>query len=156
MVPHQALPPNLLCGYCEQTNRIPVNMNKKIVFNFIDAINEHNVDTICSLMTNDHRFIDSHGNEAVGKDTMKAGWIGYFQLFPDYTIEIEDVFLQDDSAALFGYAGGTLKGSTRNRDNSWRLPAAWKTIVKGEKIFLWQVYADSKIPYDIINKAKKQ
>ena len=131
-------------------------MSKQLVYAFVDAINEHNVDTICSLMTDDHKFIDSQGNESVGKEKMRAGWIGYFQLFPDYKIEVTDTFFHNDTVAAFGFASGTFQGLKARKENYWRLPASWKAIIKNEKILLWQVYADAKIPYDIISKAKKQ
>jgi limonene-1,2-epoxide hydrolase len=131
-------------------------MDMQIIRDFIEAINEHNVDKICSLMTDDHTFIDSHGNEVVGKEKMRAGWIGYFQLFPDYKIEITEIFPNQDTIAAFGFAGGTYEGLSDRTENYWRLPASWKAVVKNGKIHLWQVYADSKIPFDIINKSKKQ
>ena len=137
-------------------NLIGLNMNKQIILRFIDAINDHHVDALCSLMTDDHTFIDSHGNETVGKETMHNGWTGYFQLFPDYKIEVTDIFLHGDTVALFGFASGSLGGGHKNQDAYWHLPASWKAIVKNEKICLWQVYADSKIPFDIINKSKGQ
>ena len=132
------------------------DMNKQIINNFANAINKHNVDEICSLMTEDHKFIDSQGNEVVGKGKMRTGWIGYFQLFPDYKIEITDLFINGDTIAAFGFAGGTFQGLSDKKDNYWHLPASWKAIIKNGQINLWQVYVDSKIPYDIINKNKKQ
>ena len=132
------------------------DMNKQIVHDFANAINEHNVDKLCLLMTDDHKFIDSQGNEIIGKEKMRAGWIGYFQLFPDYKIEISGMFINGDTIAAFGFAGGTFQGLSDKKDNYWRLPASWKAVIKNGKIHLWQVYADSKIPYDIINKNKKQ
>jgi ketosteroid isomerase-like protein len=129
-------------------------MNNQIVQNFASAINEHNVDKICSLMTDDHTFIDSQGNVALGKEQMRAGWIGYFQMFPDYKIEITEIFVNGDTVAAFGFAGGTFQGLNDKKDNYWHLPASWKAITKDGKIQLWQVYADSKIPFDIINKNK--
>jgi ketosteroid isomerase-like protein len=131
-------------------------MNKSIVINFVDAINEHNVDKICSLMTGDHTFIDSYGNEAIGKEKMKEGWIGYFQLFPDYKIELTELFVEKDTVAAFGFASGTFQGSSSAKENYWHLPASWKAVIKDGKIYLWQVYADSKIPFDIINKLRNQ
>ena len=107
-------------------------------------------------MTDDHTFIDSHGNAITGKEKMRAGWIGYFQLFPDYKIEITQILLSGESIAAFGFAGGTYKSLIDKKDNYWRLPAAWKAVVRNEKIRLWQVYADSKIPFDIINNSKNQ
>ncbi len=128
-------------------------MNAKIVYDFAKAINEHSVDNISSLMTDDHKFVDAHGNEVVGKDKMKAGWAGYFQLFPDYKIEITETFVNGDIIAAFGFASGTFSGEKAGRsENHWRLPAAWKAIVDSNKIKLWQVYADTKIPFDIIEK----
>lgn len=127
-------------------------MNRQIVQDFVNAINEHNVDKICLLMTDDHKFIDSQGNEAIGRDKMRAGWIGYFQLFPDYKIEITEIFVNGDTVAAFGFAGGTFQGLSDKKENYWRLPASWKAIIKNGKIQLWQVYVDSKIPFDIINK----
>jgi len=128
-------------------------MSKKTIYDFADAINKHDIDKICSLMTDNHQFIDAHGNEVFGKDKMKAGWMGYFQLFPDYKIEITDLFSKGNTLAAFGFASGTYPGKkTDHNENFWRLPASWKAIVADSKIKLWQVYADSKIPFDIISK----
>jgi ketosteroid isomerase-like protein len=129
-------------------------MNKSIVIGFVEAINGHNVDKICSFMTDDHKFIDSYGNEVAGKEKMKAGWIGYFQLFPDYKIELTELFVEKDTVAAFGFASGTYQGLNSAKENYWHLPASWKAVIKDGKIYLWQVYADSKIPFDIINKLK--
>ena len=129
-------------------------MNNQIVQDFANAINEHNVDKICSLMTDNHRFIDSEGNQTAGKEQMRRGWIGYFQLFPDYKIEVTEIFFNDDTVAAFGFASGTFQGQSNRTDNYWRLPAAWKAVIKNGKIDLWQVFADAKIPFDIINRNK--
>jgi ketosteroid isomerase-like protein len=128
-------------------------MNRQSVYDFVEAINEHNVDKISSLMADDHRFVDAHGNEVIGKEKMKSGWAGYFQWFPDYRIEITDIFANNDTVAAFGFAGGTFKGiKMAGNENYWRLPASWKIVLSNNKIKLWQVYADTKIPFDIIGK----
>lgn len=131
-------------------------MNKQLVRCFIDAINEHNVEKICSLMADEHKFIDSRGNETMGKEQMRTGWVGYFQLFPDYKIEVTEIIIQDDTTAAFGFASGTLYGLTEDIENYWHLPASWKAVINNGKIQLWQVYADTKIPYDILMRGKKQ
>ncbi len=131
-------------------------MDKQIFHKFVDAINEHNVDKICSLMADDHTFIDCQGNEVSGKEKMRAGWIGYFQWFPDYQIEITDMFIDGNMVAAFGFASGTYQGLSDKKENHWRLPASWKAVIKNGKIQLWQVYADSKIPFDIINRGDRQ
>src|SRR5436190_5679613 len=118
--------------------------DRQTILAFIDCINAHDVEGLAELMSDDHTFIDAHGNEVIGKEKMSAGWRGYFEWFPDYKIEVTDIFEMDDSLALFGFAGGSFKG---NQTESWRLPAAWKAIVNDGRVTLWQVFADTKIPF---------
>jgi len=127
-------------------------MNKEIILNFIKAINGHNPELIDDLMHDEHNFIDAHGN-VMGKNIMKNGWIGYFSWFPDYKIEITDMYEYADVFVLFGFASATFKGIDTEK-NFWKLPAAWKAEIKDDKIKLWQVYCDTKIPFDIIEKNK--
>ena len=62
---------------------------------FVDAINAHNLDRLGELMTDDHTFVDSYGNEVAGRAEMLTGWRGYFEWFPDYQIEVNDIFERD-------------------------------------------------------------
>jgi ketosteroid isomerase-like protein len=114
---------------------------------FIDRINAHDVEGLSALMSDDHTFIDAHGNQVSGREKMIVGWRGYFEWFPDYRIEITDMFGNNGSLALFGFAGGSFKGKPTE---SWRLPAAWKAIAKDGRVALWQVFADTKIPFEIV------
>jgi SnoaL-like domain len=128
--------------------------NRQIILTFVDRINAHDVAGLGELMSDDHTFIDAHGNQVSGKDQMLAGWRGYFDWFPDYFIEVSEVFApeataSDQSFAMFGFAGGSFKG---NADAAWRLPAAWKATVKDNQVTLWQVFADTKIPFEIIER----
>lgn len=54
------------------------------VLQFMDCINQRDVDKLAELMTEDHVFIDSLGNSVHGREKMRAGWRGYFALCPDY------------------------------------------------------------------------
>lgn len=126
---------------------------ENVVHNFIDAINDHRIERIMAMITDDHKLIDAHGNEVSGIENLKAAWIGYYQLFPDYKIEIELVISKGEVFAVFGTATGTYNGESRKIENRhWRLPAAWKVVINGDNVALWQVYADTKIPYDIIQQ----
>ena len=80
---------------------------------------------------------------------MTAGWRGYFDWFPDYSIEITDTIKGVNCLALFGFASGTFKGK---QSETWRLPVAWKATVKHGRVTLWQVFADTKIPFEIIER----
>ena len=122
---------------------------REIILAFIDRINAHDVEGLGKLMSDDHTFIDAHGNQVSGKEQMVAGWCGYFEWFPDYFIEVTDIFENGEMFGMFGFAGGSFKGRP---DASWRLPAAWKAIVKDGRVALWQVIADTKIPFEIIER----
>jgi hypothetical protein len=97
-------------------------MKCKVVLDFIDAINSANIRSILDLMTDDHVFIDSQGNKATGKDILEQAWIGYFGLFPDYSIEIKDTLEKDSLICILGFASGTYK-NLHNTENSnhWRI-----------------------------------
>jgi len=128
-------------------------MKINIVNAYIEAINNASIDRICGLLTEDHVFIDSQNNKSIGVEKMRVGWTCYFEMFPDYKIEIIETFVNDTTICLLGFASGTYK-NLKNKENSnfWRIPAAWKVIVKDNKIGWWQVYADNIIVMDIINR----
>ncbi|MDP3003602.1 MAG: nuclear transport factor 2 family protein [Bacteroidales bacterium] len=126
--------------------------NKAIVIRFVKAINDHDVDEIINLMSEDHIFIDAIDNKTVGKKGMKEGWKGYYELFPDYQIEISDIIGNASTIGLFGYASATYKNLTNKlNSNFWRIPASWKAIVENNKIKHWQVYCDYSNLFDIIS-----
>ena len=122
--------------------------SRKVILAFVDAIKVHDLNALANLMTDDHTFIDAHGNQVTGREQMLAGWRGYFEWFPDYSIEVTDTFENENDFAMFGFAGGSFKGAA---DRSWRLPAAWKATVSDGRVALWQVFADTKIPFEIIS-----
>ena len=129
-------------------------MDLKTVLDFIDSINSADIDRLYNLMSQNHVFVDSQGNQMVGSDNMRKAWTGYFDLFPDYKIEVTDTIENDSMIIVLGYASGTYKPKHTNAaiDNHWRIPAAWKAIVEDSKIKLWQVYADNSVVIEIVNK----
>jgi ketosteroid isomerase-like protein len=128
---------------------LPSSTMKEVVFAFIECINTHDIEGLGTLMSDDHTFIDAHNNQVSGREKMIDGWRGYFEWFPDYYIEVTEVFQQDDKLALFGFAGASFKNK---EGENWRLPAAWKATVKDGRVTLWQVFADTKIPFEIIER----
>ncbi len=126
---------------------------KETVLTFVKAINDHDVDNIFDLMSDDHVFIDGQGNKQHGRNGMKEGWENYYQMFPDYCLEITDVIESDSVIGLFGYASGTYKiNNEKTNSNLWKTTAAWKATVENQKIKLWQVYCDYTRLMEIIKK----
>ena len=129
--------------------------NKEIVLAFVKAINDHDVDKIYDLMPEDHVFIDGCGNKHMGKNGMKEGWQNYYQMFPDFVIEITDLVEGNSIFGLFGYASATYMNiKDRTNSNYWKNTASWKAIVENCKIKHWQVYCDYTRLMEIINKNK--
>jgi ketosteroid isomerase-like protein len=121
---------------------------------FVSAINQHNVEAICRLMTKDHTFIDSGGGTYSGTE-MRQGWIGYFKMFPDYTIDISEVFVSGETVVLIGEASGTYTSDgILKPENHWGVPAVWKAVVAGEKVRVWQMFADNTLVSEIVKKDK--
>lgn len=115
-----------------------------IARSFVARINDRDVPGIVALMTPDHVFIDALGNTFDGREKMRQGWVGYFQWFPDYSIEITDAFDHGNIVALFGKARGTFAVNGKlAKDNFWEIPAAWKAVVSEGQIAEWQVYCDN-------------
>jgi ketosteroid isomerase-like protein len=110
-----------------------------LLLRFVACINNSDASGLAALMTDDHRFIDAAGALHAGREQMTAGWKQYFQMFPDYQIEIEATVGEGDSAAGFGWASGSFHGEPGKR---WKFPAAFRLIVRDGLVAEWRVYAD--------------
>lgn len=112
---------------------------------FVDQINAHDVEGLSVLLTPDHRFIDSLGSVIVDRETMRQGWREYFQMVPDYHIEITHSFTDGVEVALLGSAGGTYARDKQMKPaDAWQTPAAWHAVVRDGLIAEWHVYADNE------------
>jgi ketosteroid isomerase-like protein len=112
---------------------------------FVDAINDGYLDAITALMTEDHKFIDSLGQIVQGREAMRRGWQGYFRIVPDYVLKVDEIFPSGNIVVLLGTASGTYStdGELLAR-NHWRTPAAWRAIIRDNKVAEWRVYADNE------------
>ena len=110
---------------------------QKIAQQFVTAINAHDVERLASLMTSDHRFIDSLGAVVEGRDSMRDGWKFYFAMVSDYHLEISRFFSAEaakDETMLVGVASGSywsdgLKQQARDGALPWRF-ALWSATVR--------------------------
>ncbi len=127
---------------------------KTIVLRFIERINAGDVEGIYALMTEDHTLIDSLGHTLSGHEALRSAWERYFAMMPDYSLEVQDIIQVDDLIAVFGSASGTYAADGKLRpENRWSTPAAWKAVVRDGRLAHWQVYADNRPIYDIIERS---
>jgi uncharacterized protein (TIGR02246 family) len=112
---------------------------------FVRAINRQDVEALASLMTADHRFIDSLGNLVEGREKMRAGWAGYFRMVPDYAIEIEETYCDGPVVVMLGTARGTYSADgSLKEENRWQTPAAFRAYIEKDKVAEWRVYCDNE------------
>jgi ketosteroid isomerase-like protein len=119
-----------------------------LVREYVARINAHDARGLVALCTADHVLIDSLGSKLSGSDRLARGWLGYFALFPDYTIEVEALAASGDLVLAAGFAAATHFPSGA----AWRIPAAWRARVTGGLLAEWQVYADNKPVYEILSR----
>jgi len=124
---------------------------RETILAFVDAINARDVDRILGLAAEDHEFIDAYGT-VVSAPALRAAWAGYFGFMRHYGIEVEEMLCEGDRAALFGHAWGSLDVEP-DGPRQWRRPTAWKVLVAGDRVRLWQVYVDTKIVFDLLSSA---
>lgn len=113
-----------------------------VVERLVEAIGRHDVAEILELLTDESVLIDSAGAVLRGRAELERAWRGYFELFPDYRIEIEARSAAGSTVALFGIASGSAAVAGSDERRAWRTPAAWRAEVRGDRIAVWQVYAD--------------
>lgn len=112
---------------------------------FIRAINRQDADAIADLMTERHRFIDSMGNAFEGRETMRQGWIKYFQMVPDYTVAIEETLCDGPVVVMLGVAEGTYSPHGQLKpENRWTTPTAFRAFIEEGKVAEWRVYCDNE------------
>ncbi len=128
----------------------------RVALRFVNEINRHDVLALLAMISNDHVFVDSQGQELRGRDRLADAWTTYFGRFPDYRIVIEDHMQWGVVVGLFGTASGTLRGPSGEvpPPNRWKIPAAWKVIVRNGRIERWQVFADNEAVRRITEAAR--
>ncbi len=77
---------------------------------------------------------------------MEAGWRGYFALCPDYWIRADHAIADGETMLVAGEAGGNIDGQ------SWRIPAAWKAVIREGLVVEWRVFADNQPVYEILGR----
>ncbi len=117
---------------------------------FVSAINRHDMSAIAALLASDHVFVDSLGNQVRGAVSMDTCWRGYFSICPDYWIREDQAFAEGDMVLAVGEAGGRIDGQ------EWRVPAAWKAVIRSGQLAEWRVFADNKPVYEILAKRQKK
>jgi ketosteroid isomerase-like protein len=125
---------------------------ESVVRAFIDRVNSHDPRAIVALCTSGHVSTDSLGNQIRGRAALLSAWQGYLSLFPDYRIAVSNILAAGSTVAVFGIASATLATARKAPHRSWSIPAAWRAVVKAGLVSRWQVYADNKPVYELLER----
>ncbi len=126
-------------------NRLRDGTPLHVVRAFIRAINGGRLDRIETFLTADHVFIDSLGSRVIGRDATRSAWAGYLRLVSDYRIRATQVMAERNTVVVFGIASGSYRApDTRRVAGRWQTPAAWRAVVRRQRVTTWQVYADNE------------
>ncbi len=126
---------------------------KVVALDFVDRINGRDADRLAQAMTDDHAFIDTDGNSVVGRERMRVAWVGYYRLFPDYHVRIDEVLVRGNEVVLIGRSDGTLSehGQTVLAGPDGTLPpydemqgsAIWTAEIRDTLVARWHVFRDT-------------
>jgi len=76
---------------------------------------------------------------------MHEGWRAYFKTVADYQIHADEFFQTGERLAIFGTASGTYSGDGgASSDKFWKVPAAWRVVIRDGLVAEWCVYADNQ------------
>lgn len=140
----------------KELNKVTTTIDTLTVVNsFINMINDHKVDLIVKSVTPDHSFYDSMGVDVSGLINLKDAWGSLFSLFPDYTIEAKEIMVEGKEAVIFGVITGTFViDDDEVKGKKWKVPSAWKVMIKDRKIAEWRVYTDMEPIREMRRRAK--
>ena len=126
---------------------------REVIEAFVAAVNSGRPEKIVGAMDPEAVFIDSLGARIAGRAALLDGWRFYLRLFPDYRVEIEEMLVEERSALLHGWAGGSLHRAGQKVENGgWRIPAAWRAVTDSRRVTVWQVFADNSPVAALLNK----
>jgi ketosteroid isomerase-like protein len=124
---------------------VPESDIARTALKFVNEVNRHDIEGLLAMLSDDHLFVDALGQEVRGRERLRETWRTYFDMFPDFHLAVKEWFQNGRVVAMFGTASGTLAvGPDLPAENRWRVPAAWRAMVRDQQITHWQVFADNE------------
>lgn len=84
--------------------------NKKIVKDAMEALNDHSIEKMVALMSDDPvDYGDGTGRAVKGKDSIRANMMMFFNSFPDYKARELSFYADGNKVVVLGEYSGTFK-----------------------------------------------
>ena len=128
-----------------------------IAHRFIEAINGHDTEAMSEMVEKDYRHIDSEGQIFDGRDEMTIAWKSFFKTVPDYTIEVSETFVSQNTVVVLGKVMGTVtSGGVEEPEDFWQTPTACRLVISGDRIREFQVFADNESMRNAMRRANRR
>jgi steroid delta-isomerase-like uncharacterized protein len=102
--------------------------NKKIVKEAMAALNDHNIEKMVGMMSDDVvDYADGISRQIKGKDSIRANMTVFFNAFPDFKASELRYFADGDHVVVLGEYSGTFKkdlGKMKATNKSFKFPDA--------------------------------
>ncbi len=128
----------------ERETEIKERKTLETAVSFVQKINEHDLNGLAELMSDDYKYIDSMDNEVSDNTEVMKAWRMFLSWFPDYEIEVRHALMTDDTVGFFGRAKGTFGKKRPGVRDKFDIPASWRAKIKDGKVSEWQSIADNE------------
>ena len=130
---------------------------EEIVYDFVKKLNSHSIQDILSFLAKDFVYINQMGNKIKGTKGENE-FADIFKLFPDYNIKINEIGMgETDKCFIYSTVSGTYyKKNLKGKKSSFKIPAVFIAKIVNKKIKSWQVFSDTKVISDLIEKIEKE
>ncbi|MGH3760021.1 nuclear transport factor 2 family protein [Actinophytocola sp.] len=106
------------------------------VTEFNSHINSADLRALASLMSEDHRLIDTMGRMVSGKPACIAAWSGFFRAFPGYRNTFDQFHEFGNMVTITGFSDCPNHPEVTG-------PAIWTATVMADRLTEWRVYQDT-------------
>jgi ketosteroid isomerase-like protein len=116
-----------------------------VVRRFVEAVNGRDPEKVLEQSSDELVLVDSLGFRTAGRGSVREAWAAYFKMVPDFRITLDQVIERGEVVVALGCASGTCSdGGPPKPENRWSTPAAWRAVVRAEKVAEWRIYADQE------------
>jgi len=133
----------------------PAREPLEIAMDFIKRINSGDAEAICQLMTADHIFpgCSWQAFHWARQDARRLARL--FQDCRGLSDPCGEFFQTGERLAIFGSASGTYSGhGDASSDKFWKVPAAWRVVIRDGLVAEWCVYADNQALRKLMGEAQ--
>ena len=102
---------------------------------FNACIGARDLDSLSSVITDDHVFIDTAGTQISGKAAVLDAWRSFFSAFPDYRNEFTGFVERNSEVCIEGHSSCT--------DPRLSGPALWRAVIRRGLLVEWRVFEDT-------------